>query len=72
MTCLFRISSSITLKAMRSAGTYLLIPTMVALAASAFAQPADEAPVWHSEWRTAQRRARQANKPIFAVLVCRH
>ena len=36
------------------------------------AQPADDKPTWHADWATAQRIARQRNKPIFAVLVCRH
>ncbi len=36
------------------------------------AQPAEEKPVWHGDWPTAQRSARQEGKPIFAVLVCRH
>ena len=35
-------------------------------------QPSEEKPVWHSDWATAQRIAREANKPIFAVLVCQH
>ncbi|MBI2809186.1 MAG: hypothetical protein HYX68_29745 [Planctomycetes bacterium] len=33
---------------------------------------AQEKPIWHADWPTAQRIARQTNKPIFAVLVCRH
>ena len=32
----------------------------------------EEKPVWHKDWPTAQRLARDANKPIFAVLVCQH
>lgn len=31
-----------------------------------------EKPAWHADWPTAQRIAKQANKPIFAVLVCQH
>ena len=35
-------------------------------------QPAEEKPIWHSDWPTAQRLAKQVNKPIFAVLACKH
>jgi hypothetical protein len=35
-------------------------------------QPADEKPIWHADWPTAQRTAAKANKPIFAVMVCKH
>jgi hypothetical protein len=35
-------------------------------------QPADEKPIWHADWPTAQRIALKTNKPIFAVLVCKH
>lgn len=34
--------------------------------------PKDEKPVWHSDWPTAQRIALKSNKPVFAVLVCKH
>ncbi len=57
---------------MRSAGIIVMLvglPCAVGLLAS---QPSEEKPVWHAEWRTAQRIAKQENKPIFAVLVCRH
>lgn len=37
-----------------------------------FGQPIDVEPVWHADWREAQRLAHEANKPIFAVLVCKH
>ena len=35
-------------------------------------EPAKEKVVWHADWPTAQRIARQVNKPIFAILVCKH
>jgi hypothetical protein len=34
--------------------------------------PVEDKPVWHTDWPTAQRLARQAHKPIFAVLTCQH
>ena len=52
-----------------------IIPTcLIALTSAAIfsAPPAEEKPVWHADWPTAQRLAKQANKPIFAVLVCKH
>ena len=36
------------------------------------AGPAEEKPIWHADWPTAQRIAQKANKPVFAVFVCRH
>ena len=51
------------------------IPLLVVLtfaAAMWSSQPVDEKPVWHNDWPTAQRIARQTGKPIFAVLVCKH
>ena len=45
--------------------------TLLPLIALLLAAPSEEVH-WHSEWRAAQRIARQENKPIFAVLVCRH
>ena len=39
---------------------------------AALAQSAEDKPTWHADWATAQRLGKQANKPIFAVLVCRH
>lgn len=44
---------------------------LLPLIALLLAAPAEEVH-WHSEWRAAQRVARQENKPIFAVLACRH
>lgn len=38
----------------------------------AAALPGTDAPVWHVDWRTARRIARKENKPILAVLVCKH
>jgi hypothetical protein len=35
-------------------------------------QPAEEKPIWHADWPTAQRIALKTNKPIFAVMVCKH
>jgi hypothetical protein len=32
----------------------------------------NDAPGWHRDWRTAQRIAMKADKPIFAVLACLH
>ncbi len=45
--------------------------TLLPLVALLLAAPPDEVH-WHSEWRAAQRIARQEGKPIFAVLLCRH
>lgn len=50
----------------------LLVVALSCGAALLSSEPTEGKPVWHSDWRTAQRLARQANKPIFAVLVCRH
>lgn len=50
----------------------LLVAGFACCAALFSAQPTEEKPYWHADWATAQRIARQANKPIFAVLVCRH
>jgi hypothetical protein len=36
------------------------------------AGPAEEIPHWHADWPTAQRLAKKANKPVFAVFVCKH
>ena len=36
------------------------------------AQPNADEPHWHVDWATAQRIAAKTNKPIFAVLVCKH
>jgi hypothetical protein len=36
------------------------------------ATPDEEKPHWHKDWPTAQRLAKQGNKPILAVLVCQH
>ena len=36
------------------------------------AQPVEDKPTWHADWATAQRIAKRTNKPILAVLVCRH
>ncbi|MBI1832924.1 MAG: hypothetical protein HYR84_15905 [Planctomycetes bacterium] len=45
---------------------------LFALGLAAAAWSIDDAPVWHSDWPTAQRSAQESNKPIFAVLVCKH
>jgi hypothetical protein len=50
----------------------LLLVGLTCSAALVFSQPGEEKPVWHSDWPTAQRIAHQENKPIFAVLVCKH
>jgi hypothetical protein len=48
------------------------IALLGAMAACGAAQPNEDKPHWHADWATAQRIAKKANKPIFAVLVCRH
>jgi len=56
---------------MRSACALLIVG--LACSAAVFpSQPAEEKPVWHEDWPTAQRIAKRDGKPIFAVLVCRH
>ena len=50
----------------------LLVVLLTCVAALFPSQPVEEKPVWHTDWPTAQRIAKQANKPIFAVLVCKH
>ena len=50
----------------------LLVLSLIGGAAMLIAEPAEEKSVWHADWPTARRLARQANKPIFAVLVCKH
>jgi hypothetical protein len=50
----------------------LLVVGLTCSAALVSSQPVKEKPVWHTDWPTAQRLARQANKPIFAVLTCQH
>ena len=47
----------------------LLIVVLLGGTALMFAQAAEEKPLWHADWATAQRLARKAGKPIFAVLV---
>jgi hypothetical protein len=54
---------------MRSAVLFLGIACIAALWAG---PPAEEKPFWHADWATAQRIAHKTNKPIFAVLVCKH
>ena len=50
----------------------LLAIALTCGAAFVFAQPDAVEPVWHTDWREAQRQAQKANKPIFAVMVCKH
>ena len=50
----------------------LLLVVMMGGAALLCAQPAEEKPLWHADWPTAQRIARKEGKPIFAVMVCKH
>jgi hypothetical protein len=52
---------------MKTLAVALFMP--ICAAASLAAQ--DE-PLWHADWPTAQRIAAKANKPIFAVFVCKH
>ena len=52
--------------------TALLLVGLTCGAALFSSQPAEEKPTWHTDWPSAQRVARQTNKPIFAVLVCKH
>lgn len=51
-----------------------ILPLILLAGLTAFlpAQPAEEKPIWHEDWLSAQRAAKAANKPIFAVLVCKH
>lgn len=49
-----------------------LLAGMTCCAALLASQPAEEKPIWHVDWPTAQRIALKTNKPIFAVLVCKH
>lgn len=51
---------------------FIPICCVLALAALSFGEPAEEKPLWHTDWATAQRIAQKTNKPIFAVLVCKH
>ena len=50
----------------------LLLVGLTYSAALFSSQPVEEKRVWHADWPTAQRIARKENKPIFAVLVCKH
>jgi hypothetical protein len=50
----------------------LLVAGLTCGAALVSSKPVEEKPIWHTDWPTAQRLARQANKPIFAVLTCQH
>jgi hypothetical protein len=56
----------------RQAALILLAIALACYAAFVFAQPDDVEPVWHTDWREAQRLAHKTHKPIFAVLVCKH
>ena len=50
----------------------LLAALLTVSAACVFAQPEHSEPVWLTEWPEAQRMALKANKPIFAVMACKH
>ena len=50
----------------------LLVVCLSGGAAMLLAEPAEEIPVWHADWPTSRRLAQKANKPIFAVMVCKH
>ena len=52
--------------------TTLLVVGLSSGAALLSSQPAEDKPVWHADWPTAQRLARKEGKPILAVLVCNH
>jgi hypothetical protein len=56
---------------MKSSLALLMIVCAVG-AALAFSQESQETPVWHKDWPTAQRTARQTGKPVFAIFVCQH
>ena len=49
-----------------------ILVTSLTCAALVSSEPLEEKPIWHTDWPSAQRLARQANKPIFAVLTCQH
>ncbi|MBI3822976.1 MAG: hypothetical protein HY289_09910 [Planctomycetes bacterium] len=54
---------------------YLILFTLCTTAGAALvsSQPtSDVKPVWHTDWPTAQRLAKEAKKPILAILVCKH
>lgn len=57
---------------MKTRTMFLLVAGLACGAMFGFAKPAEEKPVWHSDWSSASRIAKSANKPIFAVLVCKH
>jgi hypothetical protein len=55
--------------------TYPKIALLVVFACCAAllaGQPAEEKPLWHADWPTAQRIALKTGKPVFAVMVCKH
>jgi hypothetical protein len=56
----------------RMTAQIILLVGLTCGAALAVPQPADEKPMWHADWATAQRIARKEGKPIFAVMVCKH
>ena len=56
---------------MKTPATLLLAGLTLGIALFCSAQT-EEKPVWHKDWPTAQRSAKDTNKPIFAVLVCQH
>jgi hypothetical protein len=49
-----------------------LLVGLTCCAALLASQPAKEKPIWHADWPTAQRIALKTNRPIFAVMVCKH
>ncbi len=54
---------------------YTKIALLVAVACGAAllgAQPADEKPVWHADWASAQRIAQKENRAHLCVMVCKH
>lgn len=51
----------------------LLVSALSCGAALLASQPAaEDKPIWHADWPTAQRIALKTNKPVFAVMVCKH
>jgi hypothetical protein len=50
----------------------LVLPLLLAPLALLISAQGEPKPTWHQDWPTAQRLAKQTNKPVFAVFVCQH
>ena len=57
---------------MKTRTMILLIAGLACGAGLWSAELTDDTPVWHADWPTAQRIAKKTNKPIFAVMTCKH